>query len=200
MTGQITGRICVQLCALGVGFGLLAACEKTQDSSSKQAAPAVATTPAMATTTETASAGSEVQSASIAQVLGTYEQLRRALADDAFDAVVGLSKRLSSEAKSAATEVSDDQKGLLVGLSQSANAVAGSEMADRDAVRKNFGEVSRHVVQLVSQSPELQKGRHLFECPMAQGYQRWVQLDPAMMNPYMGKKMLQCGTTVSWDS
>jgi len=137
--------------------------------------------------------------AATAQILDTYEALRKALAEDAFEGVPGLAKRLSTEASNAA--VGDHpQRGLLAGLAQSAKAIAAGEDAEPDLLRKHFGEVSRHVVQLVSQAPALQEGRHVFECPMAQGYGRWVQKEATMANPYMGKKMLQCGTTVSWGS
>ena len=31
---------------------------------------------------------------------------------------------------------------------------------------------------------------------MVNGYKRWVQLQPTMANPYMGKRMLVCGVAV----
>jgi hypothetical protein len=33
---------------------------------------------------------------------------------------------------------------------------------------------------------------------MAEGYQKWVQVSSEMANPYMGKKMLKCGSEATW--
>ncbi len=69
--------------------------------------------------------------------------------------------------------------------------------SDLVKARAAFGELSRAVVAVVAADPSLQPGRFLFQCPMAKGYQRWVQLEEKMANPYMGKRMLECGEVVS---
>ncbi len=51
----------------------------------------------------------------------------------------------------------------------------------------------RHVVALLVAEPSLQKGQYIFECPMAQGDNKWVQTNAKISNPYMEKKMLECG-------
>ena len=70
--------------------------------------------------------------------------------------------------------------------------------ASRNAEVAEFGEVSRAFVALLRAAPALQAGRHLFHCPMAQGFPKWVQTTEKMANPYMGKAMLECGSERPW--
>lgn len=46
---------------------------------------------------------------------------------------------------------------------------------DADAVRKSFGDVSEHLLRLLALDQDLASELHVFECPMAQGYKKWVQ-------------------------
>ena len=131
-----------------------------------------------------------------------YEALRAALADDnAAGAVADLDVLRTAVAALVADKAAgaaDLDKGV-VGLTAAASTkdAAGAVVVDIKAVRLAFGELSRGVVAVVAADPALQAGRFLFECPMARGYQRWVQSTPAMMNPYMGKRMLECGSAIS---
>ena len=69
----------------------------------------------------------------------------------------------------------------------------------RADVRVAYGDLSRAVVAIIATDASLMQGRFLFECPMAKGYKRWVQVKPEMENPYMGQRMLACGSSVaSW--
>ena len=72
------------------------------------------------------------------------------------------------------------------------------ESADPAALRLYFGAVSKAVVTLLVNTPNLQKGRHIFYCPMAKGYTKWVQNNTEIENPYMGQKMLKCGGKSKW--
>ena len=54
--------------------------------------------------------------------------------------------------------------------------------------------MSRALIAVLSAEPSLQQGRHVYECPMAKGYKKWVQVSEGVSNPYMGTDMLQCGT------
>jgi Cu(I)/Ag(I) efflux system membrane fusion protein len=67
---------------------------------------------------------------------------------------------------------------------------------DIEAARVAFGEVSKPVVALVDSVADARQRYHEFECPMAKGYNRWVQRDAKMANPYMGTAMLECGSEV----
>jgi hypothetical protein len=33
---------------------------------------------------------------------------------------------------------------------------------------------------------------------MAHGYQKWIQREPSLRNPYFGSKMLTCGEESDW--
>ena len=65
---------------------------------------------------------------------------------------------------------------------------------DAEAVRTAFGETSRPLVAVLAAAPSLSKGMYVFECPMASGYQKWIQTDSEISNPYMGSRMLTCGS------
>ena len=131
----------------------------------------------------------------MAEVLKGYEDVRRALAADdvaaAHERAVALKR--STDALNAETAAPPPQAAAL------AAAAGGLVLGESDLVkaRAAFGELSRAVVAVVAADPSLQPGRFLFQCPMAKGYQRWVQLEEKMANPYMGKRMLECGEVVS---
>ena len=88
----------------------------------------------------------------------------------------------------------------LLPLASAADALAKLPAEDLAALREQFGEVSKELVTIIAQTPALQEGRHVFTCPMAKGYQKWVQREAKMANPYMGKKMLECGSASDWKS
>lgn len=134
----------------------------------------------------------------VAPVLDTYEQMRAQLAGDQIAEAVASAKTLESAAKTGAKEGQESWRPHLEPLAEAAADLAKANAEEPDAVRKAYGEVSRHVVALLAADPALQQGRFLFECPMAQGYQKWVQLEKRMQNPYMGKRMLECGAESDW--
>jgi membrane fusion protein, copper/silver efflux system len=132
----------------------------------------------------------------IIAVLDAYEEMRAALAGDRHDAVPGLSKKIATTVKSAEKKAPQE-----VSLRLNEMATAAINMASEkntELQRKAFGDLSRAAVSLIVAQPSLAKGRHIFHCPMAQGYPKWVQTDDEMKNPYMGKKMLRCGTKSEW--
>jgi Cu(I)/Ag(I) efflux system membrane fusion protein len=131
-------------------------------------------------------------------VLAAYERVRAALADDVIPDGPGGAGAIEAAATAA---VAIAPAPLGVALRDTATAAAALKTmgaTDANAVRKAFGEVSRGVVALASAAPALQSGLYMFECPMAQGYGRWVQPMAEMANPYMGKAMLQCGSPRKW--
>ncbi len=132
-------------------------------------------------------AGADAISPALTQALERYEALRSKLAADD-----GALQEDARALVSAAKEAKRD------GLAAAAETLAKLPAEDLEALRKQFGEVSKEVVTLAAETPALQQGRHVFTCPMAKGYQKWVQLEETMANPYMGKKMLQCGSASEW--
>lgn len=135
--------------------------------------------------------------ASVNDMLTSYESLRDALAKDDLPAAQKAAKTIAENAKKAAADAGPAQKGLGE-LADGAASIATA--TDIDAARKAFGDVSKHVVALLVENADLRKGHFLFLCPMAKGYQKWVQTTATLNNPYWGKKMLTCGRELTaWE-
>jgi hypothetical protein len=178
-----------RLCA-ALAFATAAAC------SAEAAAPAAAA-PSVATPS-TGEPSAAVPAGPRGVVLTRYESIRAALADDNGAAIAAhlgpLRAAVAALSADKGAGAGDLQKGL-DGLAAAAAPKEGAAV-DLKAARLAFGELSRGLVALVAADAALQAGRFLFECPMARGYQRWVQTTPQMKNPYMGKRMLECGSAV----
>ncbi len=139
-----------------------------------------------------APARSNIQSA-----LAAYEAIRAELARDQTN-VRGRALELAGAATLAHDAAPEALRPPLQDLSASAQTLATLTTEDKKEVRKAFGEVSRAVVALLAAEPSLQPGRHLYECPMAEGYKKWVQVDEKIANPYMGSQMLECGAEAKY--
>ena len=84
-------------------------------------------------------------------------------------------------------------------LRKGAEAASRLGMAkDVEEARQHFAEVSQYLVSLAAADTRLREGWHLFECPMAEGFNKWLQREPRLENPYMGKRMLACGSRSEW--
>ena len=129
-------------------------------------------------------------------VLDDYEALRAALAEDRLSDVSGLATRLGQNVNAARQDASAAViRHLEVMSTAAAQLIAGGSANDQ---RQTFGDLSRAVVTLLSEHRALTAGRYIFDCPMAQDYPKWVQLNEDMANPYMGQRMLRCGTASDW--
>ena len=129
-------------------------------------------------------------------VLDAYELFRAALAADQINVSVQRVALLKQAFEAAVKSAPDSLKADLT-LGQTA-VNQFKESADPAALRLYFGTVSKAVVTLLVNAPNLQKGRHIFYCPMAKGYTKWVQNNTEIENPYMGQKMLKCGGKSKW--
>lgn len=175
---------------------LAIACDKDEKPSQTQS-KAEAVVPESAKGTDPAQTVDAKQA--LEPVLAAYEKVRDDLAQDALSAVAADAGALANAAREAAPKA-PSLEAQTKKLAKAADTLAGTPAADEAAVRKRFGEVSRHVVAIVTAEPALRQGRHLFECPMAEGYQKWVQTDEKLANPYMGTKMPECGQPSQWQS
>jgi membrane fusion protein, copper/silver efflux system len=119
-------------------------------------------------------------------VAGAYDVIGAGLADDRASGLAPYAQRL-------VTLAGPDKPALAAGA---AALAATLQSPDIEKQRLAFGEVSKTLVALIALEPARQKGLFLFECPMAKGYQRWIQSSEKLQNPYMGKKMLGCGSRV----
>jgi membrane fusion protein, copper/silver efflux system len=136
--------------------------------------------------------------AAVETALAAYEEIRVALAKDSVDGVAPAARRVEQALHAAASSVKEAPK-ITETMHLGAEAAKGlaSETA-LDKARRAFGEVSQALVLLVGADPRLSKGRHVFECPMTDTYARWIQVSDKMANPYMGPKMLMCGSEESF--
>ncbi len=131
-------------------------------------------------------------------MLTSYESVRERLAADDLAGAQKSAARVAEEATVAADEAGAAKQGLLE-LARAAKAMGDGK--DLVPVRDAFGELSKRVVTLFVENPALRKGHHLFFCPMARGYKKWVQESAVLRNPYWGKEMLTCGRELErWES
>ncbi len=135
-----------------------------------------------------ASQSSEASNPSGRAVLAAYERARASLAADDLSGVPNAARELETSAKAAATGPSSDHYTAIAAAAPSLAAAT-----DLKAARASFGEISQHLVALLAGDKALATGQHVFECPMAAGYKKWVQPSQDLENPYMGKRMLTCG-------
>lgn len=133
-----------------------------------------------------------------APVLRAYEQVRAQLARDELKSAQKTAVTLQRAAGASSQEAAASARAHVDAIALSAGRMHKLAGPTPDALRRAFGEVSRSVVALLVARPRLRRGRHVFECPMAQGYKKWVQLKSAIENPYMGKRMLACGSASRW--
>ncbi len=128
-------------------------------------------------------------------VLTSYEQIRVALAQDDASSVAAAARRLQRQASSLAN--AGGPVGTRMGeAARAAHHLAQADASDLSAVRQAFGALSRPLVSLLDEVPQLRTRRHVFECPMAGGYGRWIQPTSDLSNPYMGQRMATCGRAI----
>lgn len=130
--------------------------------------------------------------------LGHYEQIRAALAKDDASPLPETARSLARTASEAAANAPTATQPRFQELSTAAQELSAVPNSDMSALRLAFGEVSRAVVSLIVADETLASGRYIFRCPMAQGYKKWVQTSSELENPYMGSRMLHCGSETQW--
>ncbi len=130
-----------------------------------------------------------------------YEQLHAELARDELRAVPEVAPALATTLEEALTRDPATPAALKQALEASiAAAKQLPREQDLEAARRLFGTVSQGLVQAAMEDPRVADGWSLFECPMADGYKRWLQPEAQMANPYMGRRMLKCGSTLSLEA
>jgi len=107
--------------------------------------------------------------------------------------VTAAAGRIQSQARTIQTPELHSRMAEIV---TAAGLLGQADSSDLPAVRRAFGGLSQPLVALLGDDPSLANGRHVFECPMAEGYGRWVQPSAELSNPYMGSAMPTCGQEV----
>lgn len=131
--------------------------------------------------------------------LKAYETARDELANDKTEGLARTAGEIEAGAKKAGEGAPENLKPSFDRLgTASAKLRTDADRKIEDA-RAAFGEVSEAMVALLSVEPALAQGRYVFECPMTDTYKKWVQVDDQIKNPYMGSRMLGCGTASTWE-
>lgn len=132
--------------------------------------------------------------------LDAYEVVRAALAADSVAPIADAGALIAAGLRKAeAVEVgaAEPIKTHLVEGAKAADSLAGAATAEN--ARPRFSELSEHLVALVAADPVVAEGRQAFECPMWDGFNKWIQPGDKVENPYMGQAMLTCGSESAFD-
>ena len=134
--------------------------------------------------------------AALEPLLTDYDAVYLALMSDSLNGVATRTAAITKTARLARSQVKDATvAALLVEIEARARKLGEGDL---DATRLTFGDLSQSLVALLSGVEPLRRGRHVFECPMAKGYQKWIQVEPGLKNPYFGASMLTCGDESQW--
>ncbi len=136
----------------------------------------------------------------LAKAFEHYDRISTLLATDSVEGLPALAQDLAGALESARAELGDAPAviGQQLGLGAT-SAVKLRDAADVATARDAFAQLSQSLVALASVDPSLQEGWRIFQCPMTSGFGKWFQRGDKMTNPYMGKKMLACGTRSAWE-
>jgi hypothetical protein len=132
--------------------------------------------------------------AAVQKAIDAYAVVRTALATDDLAAAQKSATELSIQARAAAGQLSGPAADHLTQLAATAEKLTVAP--EIESARDVFGDLSKTLIQAVSLEPSFQTGLVTYQCPMARGYQKWVQTGDDMANPYMGQRMLKCGSKV----
>lgn len=133
--------------------------------------------------------------AALNEALEAYEGARTLLADDQLEGVSEHASELVRAFEAAVANGAPDTAG------QGARAAGRMGKAKTiEEARAAFEDVSLALVSLASDNPSLTQNRFIFQCPMTDGFGKWIQTTEKLENPYMGHSMLACGTASEWEA
>lgn len=138
----------------------------------------------------------------VRQLLDRYFYLSQALADDDLDqAVTGfdaLGKAAEGLAERGRREQAAELAVLAERIASHSNEVASQPPTDLKEARAYFGRISRQTIELLAENGGqtlFGEDVFLFRCGMSKvGYENWLWWSDEKLNPYMGQKMLDCGS------
>ncbi|QSQ23742.1 efflux RND transporter periplasmic adaptor subunit [Pyxidicoccus parkwayensis] len=128
-----------------------------------------------------------------------YEPTRALLARDTVEGLSPRAGEIAAALRAAADEVGSQRTDVADFLRKGAEAASRLGMAkDVAQARKHFAGVSQSLVSLAASDARIRDDWNLFECPMAEGFNKWFQREPRLDNPYMGQRMAACGAPSEW--
>ena len=191
---KFTTSLIVALASTALGF---AACSKEEKETAPTPTAPTGSKKAPAETPSVAPTDKPAANASFAKgMMDSYEVCRALLAGDSTEGIAECANGIVAASKTSHGAAPEAAHTHIAALEKAALALAAAPADDIAATRLAFGVVSESVVALLMSAPEAAKDYHLFECPMAKGYKRWAQPGAELQNPYMGAKMLSCGSEV----
>jgi membrane fusion protein, copper/silver efflux system len=132
------------------------------------------------------------------EAMAAYEEVRAALAGDRLAAAADPARRLAKALDQAQDLVEEDPfREALAEGEGAADRLARARGLGK--ARDEFSAVSEVLVRMASCEPRLAAGWNLFECPMEEGFNRWMQTSTEAENPYMGTAMLACAVDAQWE-
>lgn len=140
----------------------------------------------------------------VRRTLDAYYKLTTSLTEDQLEPIAGQADALATASRELAqlasdTKATDLQKSATT-LASHAAEIAGKGPADLKAARIAYGRISRDMFRLLSENGGqtlFGKDVFAFRCGMAKvGYENWLWWSPEKHNPYMGQRMLSCGSTL----
>lgn len=127
------------------------------------------------------------------------ERVRRELAADRLDGVAAPAREVAQAIRAARDALKTPASEVADCLGR---AIAAAELVstatDIAVARRAYGDLNMYLIALAAADPRLQEGWHVFRCPMAGGFKKWLQRSPALENPYMGQAMATCGSSSTW--
>jgi Cu(I)/Ag(I) efflux system membrane fusion protein len=135
--------------------------------------------------------------------LATYAEVSDLLSEDRIDGLPARAARLRRALELAADGAGADL-GAAASLMDEAARTAGSleRAGDLETARGAFAELNRALLPVVGADPDLAAGWTVYECPMTEGFGRWMQAGDGsedLENPFMGQEMLVCGGALPWE-
>lgn len=132
-------------------------------------------------------------------VLADYEELRALLAADRLEGLDTGGRELAGRLRAAA-DTAESDSGAAANLLDEAVRIAESLAGARDleTAREAFAELNRALIPVVGADPRLAEGWAVFECPMVDGFNQWMQPGERPDNPFMGPEMATCAAPSDW--
>lgn len=127
------------------------------------------------------------------------DKARALLAADTLEGMPALAKSIAQRLAETSKQSGRDDVARKLDAGAAAARALGDAKEIADA-RRAFSSLSEPLFAVAAADPRLQAGWRPFECPMVDEFPRWFQrdVDGAMQNPYMGKRMLACGSASPW--
>lgn len=143
----------------------------------------------------------DVARTEVERALTAYEQVRAELAGDSIAGLEPNATQLANALRAIQTHDSALPDPLGAALTAGADAADRLGRADTlPSARAAFADASRALVAIVTADASVNDTLHVFECPMTDGYNKWVQSSERLANPYQGAAMLTCGSELDWAS